>query len=135
MSQVVTAADTEPLLSAADIEMRNTSGLTRRTIALQEDGDALERGDPLEDRKGSSGSLAALPPSLFRDALKLANKCGSGVFLVAVGLFFLGSVRSGRIFREQNSFFNFLHFYLHIGLMVLAIMGLMHVMKVDKKIE
>jgi hypothetical protein len=133
MSQTVTVTDTDPLLSAAEIEMRNTSGLTRRTFAAQEEGEAGDKGDYIDDLKVLT--TTTLPPSAYRDAIRYMNKCGSRVFIVAVVAFFLGSLRSGRFLRAQNTFFNFLHLYLHIALMVGSIMGLMHAMKIDSKIE
>lgn len=123
------AIETKALTLEADIDMRNTSGLTRRAVASIEEGDLNNKGEDEEVGKAPTPSLAKLAPNAFRDAIRCISSGGPAAFYVAVIVSFLACIHSAKELRASNTFFNFLHFYLTITLMILSIAGLMHVLK------
>jgi hypothetical protein len=125
----VARQETETTLTA-DLDMRNTSGLTRRTFVSQEEGLESNGKDDFDEMKVATSS-SALPPSTFRDVVRCVNKGGPLAFMVAVGVSFLAILKSGQALHRENTFFNFLHLYATITMLVLSIMGLMNAMKLD----
>jgi hypothetical protein len=128
MSKIATQ-QTE-VTTAADLDMRNTSGLTRRTFVTQEEGVESNGKDDFDEMKVTP-SPSALPPSAFRDVVRCVNKGGPLAFLVAVGVSFLAILKSGSELHRENTFFNFLYLYATITMLVLSIMGLMNALKLD----
>ncbi len=114
----------------ADLDMRNTSGLTRRTFVSQEEGLEWNGKEDFDESKAPSSS-SALPPSAFRDVVRCVSNGGPMVFMIAVAVSFLAILKSGAALHLENSVFNFLHVYATITMLVLSIMGLMNAMKID----
>mmetsp|Transcript_81249 Transcript_81249/g.159486 ORF Transcript_81249/g.159486 Transcript_81249/m.159486 type:complete len:134 (-) Transcript_81249:401-802(-) len=118
-------------LESADLEMRNTKGLTRRTFASQEEG-----GNSEEDRDDflkvtTPAHPVALSPSFYRDVIKYIGRCSANAYFLAIGITFAMILHSTSEFRENNTVFNFLHVYFTITLMILAIMGVMNALKIE----
>lgn len=111
-----------------NLDMRTTNGLTRRSHAALEEG-----GSPRDDtdfpKSQSLLPIASTTTNSFRDAIRFMSNSGPAVFTVALVVSFFATLKSGSVLHTTNTFFNFLHVWATITLMVLSIMGLMNALK------
>lgn len=111
------------------LDMRNTNGLVRRSHASVEEGGGSK--DDFESERGQTSVPAPLAANSFRDTIRFISNCGPTVFAASLLLTSLATLRSGIALHKENSFFNFLHVWATITLMILSIMGLMNALKID----
>ena len=129
MSQDTTFTETVEFTKQSALDMRTPNGLTRRTHT------ALEEGGGRDDDTEWDKSAAPVSPNnnQFLKWIKYITGCGPAIFLFALVVFFFATIQASAAYRTTNTFFNFLHVWATITMMILSIMGLMNAAKIDQR--